>query len=84
MTDDFAGKDSGLVKVIFIDNSAGLVKAGSLDQLIAIGKIAAFYRSDGWVKLGRDPVRGMGGSYKGPERRKSARNNPESIFLKNR
>lgn len=41
-----------------------------LDRLMARGKIQAFGRSDGWVVIGMDPVRGQGNSsYSGPERR---------------
>ncbi len=42
-----------------------------LDRLISKGEIQAFRRSDGWVVIGLDPVRGEdGGSYTGPERRR--------------
>jgi hypothetical protein len=63
------------IKVIYKDNSAGIVRASSLQQLISSGKIVAFRRSSGWVKIGRDPVRGLGGRYEGPDRRNSIRSN---------
>jgi hypothetical protein len=69
MTDGAAVNDSMHIKVIYVDNSAGLVKASTLEQLIHTGKIVAFRRSSGWAKIGRDPVRGGGGRYEGPERR---------------
>jgi hypothetical protein len=69
MTDSIQANNVMLIKVIYIDNSAGVVKACTLDQLIKKGKIVAFRRSEGWAKVGRDPVRGTGGRYEGPDRR---------------
>ncbi len=47
-----------------------IVDARDLKRLIASGEVLAFRRSDTWVKVGSDPVRGDGGSeYNGPERR---------------
>lgn len=63
------------IKVIYKDNSAGIVRASTLEQLITSGRIVAFRRSAGWVKIGRDPVRGLGGRYEGPDRRNSTRSN---------
>lgn len=46
------------------------VDARDLKRLIAAGAVLAFRRSDNWVKIGSDPVRGDGGpDYDGPERR---------------
>ncbi len=46
------------------------VNVHDLRQLIASGEVLAFHRSDGWVKVGVDLVRGNGGrEYDGPERR---------------
>ena len=75
MTDGITGNNMKLIKVIYIDNTAGVVKSPSLEQLIVSGKIVAFRRSEGWAKVGRDPIRGNGGRYEGPERRVSTRNN---------
>ncbi|HTY21061.1 MAG TPA: hypothetical protein VMC44_05445 [Geobacteraceae bacterium] len=75
MAENVAENDFGLIKVIYIDNSAGVVKSSSLDHLITARRIVAFRRTEGWVKIGRDPVRGNGGKYEGPERRNSIRNN---------
>jgi hypothetical protein len=74
MSDDLAENDLGHIKVIYMDNSAGVVKASSLEQLIITRRIVAFRRSEGWVKIGRDPVRGNSGNYNGPERRKTSKN----------
>lgn len=46
------------------------INVRDLRRMIADGKVMAFRRSDGWVKVGADPVRGDGGAeYNGPERR---------------
>jgi hypothetical protein len=46
------------------------VDARNLKRLIASGCVLAFRRSERWVKIGSDPVRGDGGhEYDGPERR---------------
>jgi hypothetical protein len=60
-----------LIPVIFSENSAGLAKPQQLDELMRNRKIICFRRSDAWVRVGLDPVRGDGGNYKGPERRKN-------------
>jgi hypothetical protein len=75
MADEVAENDLKHIKVIYKDNSAGIVRASSLQQLIASAKIVAFRRSGGWVKIGRDPVRGLGGRYQGPDRRNPIGNN---------
>jgi hypothetical protein len=46
------------------------VDARDLKHLIAAGAVLAFRRSDKWVKVGSEPIRGDGGqAYDGPERR---------------
>ncbi len=57
------------INVIYFDDTPGVVDAGRLDELIQSRRIIAFRRSDGWVRVGRDPVRGNGGGYRGPDRR---------------
>ncbi len=57
------------IPVIFFDDTPALVEAERLDELISYRRIQAFRRSSGWVRVGRDPVRGCGGRYDGPERR---------------
>lgn len=59
-----------LIKVIYQNEKFDMVKPSILDELLATGKLKNFFRSGGWVTIGIDPVRGRGGSYKGPERRK--------------
>jgi len=51
-------------------DSVEYVDARDLKRLIAAGAVLAFRRSDAWVKIGSDPIRGDGGAaYDGPERR---------------
>jgi hypothetical protein len=59
------------VQVIYFDNSLGFVNAESLEDLIKKRRIIAFRRSDGWARVGRDPVRQERRPYKGPERRRN-------------
>jgi len=58
-----------LIPVLFSDNSAGQASPEILDELIRNRKIITFRRSDGWVRIGFDPIRGDGGKYQGPDRR---------------
>lgn len=66
-----------LIRVLYKDNSSGMVKDYLLDDLITSGKIVAFYRSSGWVAVGRDPVRKSSDGYEGPERRRGAGKTPK-------
>jgi len=59
-----------LIRVIYHDNKYGEIDSFKLDKLIALGKIKKFCRSGGWVTIGVDPIRGMGGTYNGSDRRK--------------
>lgn len=58
-----------MIEVILHNNKSVLVPFRALDRLIVARDIQAFKRSAGWVVIGRDAIRGKGGSYKGPERR---------------
>ncbi len=59
------------IKVIStFEDSRGLVEASWLEQLIKNGAITAFKRSNGWVRIDRDPIRQNPGTWSGPERRK--------------
>jgi hypothetical protein len=60
-----------LVRVMYQNAKFDIVKTFVLDELISSGKLKKFYRSQEWVTVGVDPVRGKGVSYKGPERRKN-------------
>lgn len=59
-----------LIRILYLNNNYDMVKLFYLDELIVLRKIKKFLRSDGWATIGLDPIRGMGGSYNGPERRK--------------
>jgi hypothetical protein len=59
-----------LIQIIYqSDKRFGAVHTSRLDYLIQSGLLFAFRRAHGWVIVGKDPVRGIGGSYSGPERR---------------
>lgn len=59
------------IPVIYLDLTDGIVEAKELDRLISEERIVSFRRkSDEWVRIGIDPVRGMGTKkYVGAERR---------------
>ncbi|RII27810.1 MAG: hypothetical protein CXR31_06180 [Geobacter sp.] len=59
-----------LIRAIFEDYTRGMVRDSNLDTLIQQGKIVGFFRSDGYVRVGHDQVRGTGGEYKGQDRRR--------------
>ena len=40
-----------MIKVIYVEQSAGKVKDSRLNDLIAKGKIAAFCNADGWENV---------------------------------
>jgi len=61
-----------MIRVIYKNLTSSVVEDQHLEELIAAEKIEAFYRSGERVDIGCAPVRGMGGEYNGPERRKSA------------
>jgi hypothetical protein len=45
------------ITVIFDNGDERTVPAYMLDYLIREKRIVAFQRSDGWVQIGRDPIR---------------------------
>ena len=55
---------------MYDNNAIDTVDPSFLDGLIASKKIKKFLRSEGWASVDTDPLRGRGGSYEGPERRK--------------
>lgn len=58
------------ILVKYCDLRSGLVRSDELQEMIQLGKILSFRRNeDEWVRIGVDPIRGMGGKYRGPERR---------------
>jgi hypothetical protein len=62
------------IKVVFNDDSIGFVRDGKLDELILAGRIKAFLRSDGWVRVGTDRVREI--RFHGADRRKTDEEKP--------
>lgn len=59
-----------LIQVIYQnDKRFGAVHKFRLEKLIASGQLFAFRRANDWVIIEKDPIRGAGGSYSGPERR---------------
>ena len=57
------------IPVIFSDNSPGQVKPEELEELIFNRKIISFHRSEGWVRIGFDPIRRKRGNFVGFGRR---------------
>ncbi|MCK5140401.1 MAG: hypothetical protein KAQ85_11205 [Thermodesulfovibrionia bacterium] len=60
-----------LVRVLYNNSKYDFIKPSYIDKLINSGQIKSFLRSEGWVMIGVDPIRGRGGTYEGSERRKS-------------
>lgn len=58
------------IKVVYRNGTREKVSPSLLSSLIEANEIAQFQRSDGWVTIGIDRVRGMGGPpYLGDNRR---------------
>lgn len=57
------------IPVMLKDGTALKVYPRVLNHLLESEEVLLFKRTDGWVVLGQDPVRGAGGAYAGPERR---------------
>ena len=59
------------IEVKYQNNCYDIVPDLMLDELISSLKIKQFYRfsEERWVTVGSDRIRGVGGSYSGPERR---------------
>jgi hypothetical protein len=59
------------VNVRYTKENYGITPRRMLDELIASSKIIQFYRESEkrWVTVGTDPIRNVGGTYNGPERR---------------
>jgi hypothetical protein len=60
-----------LIKVIYQNDKYDMVKPVMLDTLLFANKIKQFLRSEGWVTVGVDKIRGTSGYYEGPERRRN-------------
>lgn len=60
-----------ILRVVYASGETGLVKARDLDNLIRDERIVAFCRSDGWVRVGFDPIRQRELRFEGRGRRLS-------------
>jgi hypothetical protein len=59
-----------LIEIMYSNGAYDRVSAQALDRLLRSKEVVKFLRSDGWVQVGQDPIRGMGRThYRGPERR---------------
>jgi hypothetical protein len=70
------GKDVVMmIRVMHQKGTYDMLKTGRLDSFIESEEIIGFLRADGWVTIGKDPVRRSRSlhSYDGPERRMAAR-----------
>ena len=61
------------IPVIFADGTPGVANADELEGLIHTRRIVSFRRSSGWVKIGKDTLRGVSqkGAYNSRERRET-------------
>ncbi|PLX83485.1 MAG: hypothetical protein C0617_11180 [Desulfuromonas sp.] len=58
------------ISVVFKNGEKGSIEPKDLENLVDFGLIDRFKRSDGWVQVGRDPLRGVRGMFfQGKERR---------------
>ena len=60
-----------LIQILYRDHHFDFIKTSRLDEFIANGKISAFKRRKGWVRIGVDPIRSIphDSPYEGKERR---------------
>jgi hypothetical protein len=58
-----------LIRIVYRNGRYDEIKPFLLDRLIESGKVKKFFRSDGWVVVGRDPLRGRDEHFEGPEKR---------------
>ena len=63
------GKAAMKVPVIYFDGNPGKVASERLDDMIRRRLVMAFIRRNEWVNAANCRHRGLGGKYKGPERR---------------
>jgi hypothetical protein len=58
-----------MILVRYLDGSYDMVMTHHLENLISSNRIIGFERSNKWVTIGIEPLRGYGGDYVGEERR---------------
>ena len=63
-----------VIHVQYQNYNYDFVDTQTLDRLLARKEIRGFYRpsEERWVDVSCDPVRGSGGKYSGPDRRRSS------------
>lgn len=68
------------IRVVYRKKGFDYVPGDLLEALIALDEITHFYRpaENRWISIKLDPIRGVGGSYQGPERRSGGKN-PEAM-----
>jgi hypothetical protein len=57
------------IAIMSKDGFIGIISSSDLDNLIGNNEILAFMRSDGWVRIGQDPIRKCQKPFNGLERR---------------
>jgi hypothetical protein len=45
------------IRVIYENNTSGMIKRMRLEEFIVSGSITKFFRSSGWVTISDDPIR---------------------------
>jgi hypothetical protein len=63
------GESSTMILVRYLDGTYDMVMNSQLAEMIENNRIIGFERSNRWVTIGLDPVRGSGGIYNGSNRR---------------
>jgi hypothetical protein len=60
-----------LIRVQYLNDSYGDIDASTLDSVLLGKTLRQFYRPSEkrWVDVYRDPIRGLGGNFSGPDRR---------------
>lgn len=62
-----------MIRVMYSDWRQDRVSPEALERLLALNRVKKFERLSGWVRVGSDRIRGLGGDrYAGPERRANA------------
>jgi hypothetical protein len=51
------------IRVIYKNNTYGMIKRKLLEDFIVSGSITKFYRSSGWVTISDDPIRQTNNGY---------------------
>jgi hypothetical protein len=64
-------KPSAKISVVYKNGVKDRISPGLLDTLLDAQQVDRFQRSEGWVRVGADRLRGKGGDYAGYERRRS-------------